>query len=436
MRYSSAATEISVSGTIPNVPNGAWTWFTDERAIVDTDAGRDGPRILIGSVTAERDTTGGHIDVLWWDVGSGETGHFRLHEELERDDHNVPALFVRPDGRYLAMYSKHGNDSYTRWRVSTNPHDPAEWEPERTLDNGAGTTYCNVYRLPHDDAGDGRTYCFTRTVNWDPNVLVSSDAGSTWAYGGRLLRQDAPDRRPYVRYTGDGERIHFTTTDDHPQTYNNSIYHGYVEDGKLFDSSGTVLNEDVFSDGTNAPEPDDLTTVFEANTEFDQIRMTHGWTIDTAIDAAGRPIALFQARADGDPTDHRFFYARYDGTEWEVSYVAKAGPPLYAGEDDYTGLGAIDPDTPTSVVLSTPIDPRDDSELDHYELFAASTSDGGTAWDWAPLTPDATADNFRPLLPASDEATDALVWMRGEYASYTRWETDVVGRASGSPGAE
>lgn len=427
MHFTSPTIEISFSDS-QNVSNGAWTWFSGERAIVDT--GRGSPRILVGSVTAGDNSTTGDIEILYHDMDTDKTGHFQLHKELEQDDHNGPALFVRPDGRYLAMYSKHGNDPYTRWRVSTDPHDPTRWEQEQTLDNGTGTTYCNIYRLSDDDAGDGRTYCFTRTRNWDPNVLVSSNMGSTWSYGGRVLSQGEADQRPYIRYASDENCIHFTATDDHPQQSNNSIYHGYINDGKLFDSSETILNENIFGDKTKAPDPDDLTSVFEANTEVDGIQMTHAWTIDVAIDKAGRPITLFQTRASGDPSDHRFFYARYDGSEWQIEQIAKAGPSLYEGEDDYTGLATLDPNTPASVVISTPIDPRDDTELDYYELFATTVSNNGSLGEWTSLTPDPASDNLRPLLPSWDDNYSALIWMRGEYTNYTQWETEVVGQAT------
>jgi len=32
-------------------------------------------------------------------------------------------LMIRPDGRYLAAYSKHNGDRLTHWRVSAEPHD-------------------------------------------------------------------------------------------------------------------------------------------------------------------------------------------------------------------------------------------------------------------------------------------------------------------------
>jgi len=46
-----------------------------------------------------------------------------LHERFEGDDHDAPALMIRPDGRYLAAYSKHNGDRLTHWRVSAEPHD-------------------------------------------------------------------------------------------------------------------------------------------------------------------------------------------------------------------------------------------------------------------------------------------------------------------------
>lgn len=416
----------------PEVPNGAWTWFTDERAIIDSDVWPEGPRIIVGSVSAGG-SEHGDIVVMWYDVGTDETGHFVLHESLEQDDHNVPALFLRPDGRYLAMYARHNSDQFSRWRVSSEPHDPTSWEPEQVFDNSADTTYSNIYRLTDDDGGNGRTYSFTRTKNFDPNVLVSSDQGTTWSYGGRLLQRSGGSSRPYVKYYGDNTAIHLTTTEEHPRVYNNSVYHGYVQDGTLYDSAGEVLKDDLLDGDADAPDPSELTTVFQAGTKFDSIEMTRAWTIDTAINAEGWPVAVFQARANDDWHDHRFFYAQYDGNEWHVHQVAKAGPGLYDAERDYTGLAAINLDDTTRLFISTPVDPRDDTLLDHHELFAGMTNNGGEIWEWEPITPNTTEDNLRPLVPAWNgrrrgrNKRTALVWMQGDYSTYRSWQTQGVG---------
>jgi len=402
-------------------PPCAWTWFTDPRAVLDP-AVDGGPRLLVGCV-AGGDATAGDIDVRRRDLGTGDTGRFVLHDQLEEDDHNCPALFVRPDGRYLSVYAKHGNDPLTRWRISTNPHDPTAWEPERTLDNGAGATYANVYRLPTDAGGAGRTYCFTRTRKNDPNVLVSADAGSTWEYGGYLLRRDRDGPRPYVRYASDGDAIHFVTTEEHPRKVENSVYHGVVRDGTLSDGTGTVLN-DALLEGGDAPAPSDLTAVFENGVEFDGTALRRAWTVDITVED-GQPTALLQARAEDDWHDHRYLYAHHDGDHWRTRYLARAGPGLYDSERDYTGLAALDPADPSRVVASTPVDPRTGGSLDHRELFAGVTADAGRSWDWTALTPDASTDHLRPLLVAGEDRT-VLVWMRGAYTTYTDFETEAV----------
>ena len=47
-------------------------------------------------------------------------------------------------------------------------------------------------------------------------------------------------------------------------------------------------------------------------------------------------------RCHGPAFDHRYYYARFDGTVWEVHVLAHAGSTLLsAGEPFYTGLAAL-----------------------------------------------------------------------------------------------
>jgi len=41
---------------------------------------------------------------------------------LEQDDHDAPAFLVRPDGLYLAMYSKHAAEREMYYRISEPPN--------------------------------------------------------------------------------------------------------------------------------------------------------------------------------------------------------------------------------------------------------------------------------------------------------------------------
>ncbi|MGV3531705.1 MAG: hypothetical protein ACO1QR_04995, partial [Chthoniobacteraceae bacterium] len=166
------------------------------------------------------------------------------------------------------------------------------------------------------------------------------------------------------------------------------------------------------------------------------------WMTDIHLDDKEHPVILFTVqrgsgglppRQGGD--DHRFHYARWDGTRWHQQEIAYAGKRLYPFEDDYTGLGAIDPQDVNQLVISTDADPVTGKPLvsatdgkRHHELFRGRTTDGGKTWSWHPLTRDSDADNLRPLIPSWNDANRlALVWMRGTYRhNHGEWTTKVM----------
>jgi autotransporter-associated beta strand protein len=409
----------------PTAPNGAWSWFEDERAAIDS-SNPNNVLLIVSSVSsaANGNSESGDIDFLWWNLNTGQQGEFELSNELERDDHDSAALYIRPDGRYLAMYSRHNSDQFTRWRVSTNAHDPSSWGPEITLDVGAGATYNNVHYLPDENGGAGRTYNFTRATGFDPIVQVSNDDGTTWSAAGKLLTQGDSSDRPYVKYASNGDKIHFISTEEHPRDLPNSIYHGYVKNGVLYDTTGTVRDNSVF-DSTGV-SPTVLTRVFANGAQFDSTTMNRAWTIDLELDNTGNPVALFTARANDSASDHRFFYARFDGADWQVHEMARAGAFLYSNENDYTGLASIDPDNPNVVYMSSEIDPRDDTSTSNYELYKGVTSDFGESWAWSAITENSTMDNLRPVVPKWNGKNTAIAWMRGAYTTYTNWSTEIV----------
>ncbi len=410
------------------VPNAAWSWFEDERAIIDRSNPLD-PKLIVSSVSTGGAGESGDIDILWRNLSSGAQGEFELFNQLQTDDHNSASLYIRPDGRYLAMYGKHTSDALTHYRISTNPNDPSSWGADQTINNGASATYNNTYYLANDRGGLGRLYNFTRTVGWDPNVQTSTDQGTTWTLAGRVLAEGGDSDRPYVRYAGDGKsKIHLITTERHPRDYQNSIYYGYVSDGAMYQSGGAVVDANVFD--STAQAPSSLTKIFTNGSVWNGTPMHRAWTISMELDKSKNPVAIFSARANDSDQDHRFFYARYDGAEWKISQMARAGSYLYAAENDYTGLASIDPDNPNVVYMSSKYDPRDGSgatTTSKYELYKGTTSDFGATWTWSPITENSTIDNVRPLVPQWDGANTALVWMRGNYNSYTNWDTEAVG---------
>lgn len=429
--------------------NGAWCWFQDERALVDPER----RQLVVGSIASvggkDGDRRGGDLDLSVVDLSTGDVQVVTLHEGFESDDHDVPALWRRPDGRWLAVYARHKTDDHTYWRIS-EPHDPTRWGEEKVFDwshltDGRHVTYSNLHEI------DGRLYCFVRAINDDPCALVSDDHGETWTFEGKLFhREKVGYVNAYARYADGPDGLHVIATDHHPRDYDNSIHHGVLSGGRLHDSTGRALDGELFAEP--APNQDLLTTILTAGDVVGGARLTHAWTADLRV-VDGVVGAVMTARADhsGWPEgadvapgavrdaegndvpvpDLRLLYARRaaDGT-WAVHPLAAAGPGLLPHEQDYTGLATLDPYDADALVLSTPIDPRDGRPLAHRELFRGRTDDGGAGWRWEPITEDSAVDNLRPILAPGDPAVEHLLWFRGEMRSSQHFDCEVVLRST------
>ena len=400
---------------------GAWCWFQDERVILDRG------RLLFGVVAAgpKGDARRGNIELGIYDFATQKPSAVVLHPGLEQDDHDAPALLVRGDGRYLAVYAKHASDKLIRYRISEQPGDPSSWQPERTFARPAGVTYSNLFRLTAENGGKGRIYDFYRGEDWNPNFLVSDDDGETWSYAGRLVRHPG---RPYVKYASNGrDEIHFVFGEGHPNEFKpgTSIYHAYYKDGRLFRSDGEAIGK--LSEGPIAPSQ--ATKIFAGDPT------NIAWASDLHLDPQGRPYLAYSVTKDREGNDHRCRYARWDGHRWLDHEIAYAGSRLYQGEEHYTGNVALNPQNPDELYISTNADPTSGRPLvssadgrRHWELFHGVTPDAGATWTWTPVTVHSTADNLRPIVPIGGQDHMVLLWMRGSYTTYTEWDTQIVGR--------
>jgi len=411
--------------------NGAWCWYQDERAVVDVVGGK----LIIGSDASRFGVGGssrnGNIEVVIFDLQTGLSQRFTLMK-AGCDDHNAPAFLVRPDGKYLVVYAQHYDDS-SRYRI----YDSNYWTEEQRFDWNSipggtdfSTTYSNLFYLSAEDKVYNIVRCYARS----PNLMVSIDLGDTWSYGGLLTEPDISIGyvNGYFKYWSNGvDSIDFVCTEHHPRDYNTSIYHGYIKNGQVFDSYGIMMDSDI-SDKF-ASKPADFTLVFAANTVVQGMMMTRCWTIDLQSYEDGTIATIFKARVNDSPffpsndPEHMFFYARFDGLDWTSTYLGKAGSKLYGSEQDYTGLGALHPNDPNTIYISTPFDPRDDTDLSVHEIFKGATDDHGTTWAWTPITRNSVRDNLRPIVPAWDEDNTALLWWRGTYYTAQKFDAAVVG---------
>lgn len=389
--------------------NGAWTFFTDPRAVYYKGQRE---KVYMGAIDRQ-----GSDHVWSYDYATGTTETFTLKSNLEVDDHDNPALYVRRDGRITAIYQRHTVDRYIFMRTTTHPEDIKSWGPERTLTGQENTTYAHPIRL---DDENNRLYLFNREVAWHPSVRTSEDDGETWSAPKQFV--GGGEARPYIKYRGDGKsRIHFAFTDGHPRDVsNNSIYYAYYQDGKFYKANGTLIK--AFD---TQLEPSQAERVYNGGGSTGR-----AWIWDVALDSLGRPVLVFAVAPT--ETNHRYYYARWNGTAWLVREMGAAGkwfPQTPSGtterEPHYSGGIILNPQDPSEVFLSRP----PNGGTGTFEIERWTTANMGTSWTSASITTGSSANNVRPVVPwtanGQRNPRRMLFWMHGGYVHYTNYSTGI-----------
>ena len=394
-------TEQAPGGAAQLVADGAWCWFADPRAIR-----HKGKRdcTYVGYVTS-----GGDICVSAFDHDTRTLTAATLHRRLNRDDHANPGLLIRPDGRLWVFYSGHSRrPMYSR--ISKAPEDISQWEPARkvTCDIPGSNGYCyaNPVQL---SAEKQRVYLFWRGGNWQP-AFATTDDGKTWS-AARTFLQAPRGTPPYVKICSDGEsRIHIAYTDGHPMHMTaNNVYYLCYRDGAFWKADGTKVR-DVADLPIKTAEGD---RVYDAAKH-----KARGWIWDIALDGE-KPVIVHATIPD--VRNHRYRYARWDGTAWRNHELTEAGAYINGpGEQFYSGGVVLDHDDPSVVFCSRQVNGV-------HELQRFKTADGGKTWTARPITTGSTLKNVRPVVVRGHRGDELIVlWMQGRYDYYTRYRTSLM----------
>lgn len=403
----------------------AWTWYNDERAIIE-----DG-HLYVGGVSSE-----GHSVMIPHVIDPMPAA--QIHAEptvlstwTEADDHNNPA-FLRFDDRLLAVYSKHHSARFWNYRHAQVPEPDhwrrlnLEWGEERTFATEAPSTYANLFQLSEED---GRIYNFYRADGFNPNIAWSDDGAQSWEGGFQFILSGDGGTRPYVKYVGDGQnRIDLVYTDGHPRNEaENSVYHLYYSDGVFYDSFGNQIR-DLDELQADPIRPEEGTLIYDGRGPLGR-----AWTHDFAIYPDGTQIAAFITSPDGsEGGDLRYWISTRspDSPEWKNREIAYAGSYLYVRERHYAGGISLDPEQKGVVYISANVDPGEGTAngTGRYQLFRSELPvKSGEQIQWEQLTFDPHRDNIRPFVPHKHGKKTSVLWVRGDYRSYLVFDTDIYG---------
>lgn len=406
--------------------DGGWCWYQDPRAII-----ADG-KLVIGAVSGQT----GDVKISVYDLAAGrDLGTLVLHAKFQRDDHDVPAFYLRPDGRLLAMYAKHANEKIHYLALSA-PGDFLTWEqlPPHHYDYPArqGVTYNNL----HGVENQGLLYNFYRDgETFTPAFITSEDHGVTWGNRTHFIADEVEGRqRPYPRYLQrDANTVGIAFTDGHPRDYGNSLYYADFRDGAFFNVDGTRIKS--IADGPlRTSEAETIYTGSEtrerASPEIDYATtsiVNSAWTAAVAKNAAGYPHIGYTLYLSND--DHRFRLASWNGERWLDREIAYGGVCLYLRESSYTGLLAFDPTDPATIYLSTDVDPTTgEPRSGVHEIYTARVgpSDDTGSITWQAVTTGSTERNIRPMVVAGG-GYKVVLWLSGPWRTFTDYASDVVG---------
>jgi BNR repeat-containing family member len=383
------------------VGEGAWCWFNEPRALTTQDV------TITGWVASN-----GDIRVASYNNETGALVARTLHPGLQYDDHANPSFYLRQDGRITAFYSKHaGRPLYHR--TTTVPARVANWGPESTIPTNTPGPYGYTYPNPVWSPLESKLYLFWRGGNFLPTYSTSEDEGETWAPARTLMDDNEPERsqRPYAKYASRDGVIHVAYNQAHPRNRATSVFYMKYVPGDGWQRAG--------GGGIGTPPfiPTDGDRVFNA-WDYDM----RAWVHDVAVAADGRARIVFAtfSRA-ASYTDHRYWYARWDGQQWRKREIAKAGPSIDPdGEIMYSAGIVLDHENTDIVYLSR-------KKGNWFQVEIWKTSDGGTTWSVTAVTTSAT-NHVRPIVPRNHPGTDRVqvLFMAGPYNSYTTYKTDVA----------
>lgn len=396
--------------------DGAWCWFSDPRAIYVEN------KMIGGFVDKE-----GSIWAFCYNPDTQEKQQHKLYDKLDYDDHANPSVMALPDKRIAIFFSAHGGtkNSPIYYAITKNPVDISAWSEVQKVNpemgGNIGVCYSNPVMLSEEN---NRTYIFFRGKNYKPNFVSTTDF-KNWEPPVTLVVNDSihgQEGRPYMKVaTNNKNKIFFAFTDAHPRNRaTNSIYFMMYKDGKLCGANGRVISDSMHKSVC----PSMADKVYDATQTFDK-----SWIWDIAFDRDENPVLVY-ARFSHGTSIHSYWYARWNGSNWENHKITDAAQCFMRNdynnknyletEENYSGGIYLDHENPNIVYTSRPIN-------NVFEIEKWTFTGEKEPWKTEAVTADSERDNIRPFVVRNHKETQPhVLWVYNyQYPGYKSYSSAI-----------
>lgn len=395
--------------------NGAWSWFTDPRAVYYEGEHK---KTYAGWIDNY-----GNITIGTYNHDTKQIKTHVLNGNVEIDDYNHPSILFDENGKLLVFFNRHNSETssttHSRYLIrAKNTEDISEWHAIQELHLNDETvksiskTYSQPVRLK---AENGSIYLFCQNLEGKPSFLKSEDNGVTWSKGKLvyLREQSYGFKQPYMKvYSNGDKKIHITFTDGSPKNENdNNIYYTYYENGAFYKADGSKIKniEDL------PIKAEELDVVYNAKSGE-----AKAWNWDIAEDKKGNPVIAY-AKFPTDTT-HYYCYAKWTGSKWLNKTLVNSGKWFQntrknkkESEPYYSGGMSIDHENTNLIYLSVNRDSI-------FEIEKWTTKNDGKSWKVDFITKGSSKNNVRPFAVRGAKEGNPLqvVWMQNsEYVEHS-----------------
>jgi hypothetical protein len=378
--------------------DGCWTWYGEPKAIYFEGIHK---RTYVGWTSQT-----GKESVAWYDHETGQTAVKVLPRSYGKDDHDHPALIMRPDGRLLVFNTGHDGKEITEF-ISLQPESIDSFlivSPYPV----SGDWYCYPNALFLKNEGPkGRFFLFHRGLDTDPYFTYSDDWGMTWAKDKHYFANNPHASKPYCKYGTNGtDEIYISIERAHRAGYNPAYFLKY-KGGAFYQVTGEKLG--------------DTNSLPIMNTVIDTMQAADGWHVtcwDVAEDKKGNAVVLVD-KFKGTPVEHHYWYFHWTGSSWFKKELINSGQEVGA-EGGFACGFTLDHENANILYMARWIGAAP-------EIEKWTTCDWGTTWKTQSITTGSAKKNYRPCVPRGHKSGMKcnLVWLYGDYTSLSGYNTSV-----------